>query len=178
MSVKNFIQISAVPGYQRARAQQRMRQDRIIATPLSNNQFRVRASGASNNVLSRHAVLNLDYYSVQTFDSDGELFATCTCPFGQKGEDGDQNICKHIEAALVARPAAVGFSAPKARALPEFGNGSIVIKIDRNVMTVSSSAQQMDGSEFLKPAMRSIRLRAGTGVVAYNKLLEFIDDTF
>ena len=176
MAVKNYIQISSVPNRKRLLAQERARIENISAVPLSNDQFRVKASRGYHNVLSRDAILNADYYEVRTYDSDGELFATCSCPFGERGDASDTNICKHIEAALKVRP--VPYKAPAAPrfALPVFESGKITIDIRRNALEVQATRTSTDG--FTNPSSRRRRLDVAGGERAFTKLLEFIDNTF
>lgn len=177
MPTQKFIQISQVPAHRRATAQLRARNEGITAVALSNDLFRVKSSRSILNVLNKFAVPNVDYYEVRTFDSDGELFATCTCPFGQKGEDGDTNICKHIEAALKVRPEKKPvFPTPtRIYKLPVFQDGKIVIDVSDADFLVRSFATNTDGSKAVSEATRRRRITRGTGLATFEKILEYLD---
>lgn len=174
MGFKKFIQISTIPAYKRLEAQRRVSRDGVYAVAISDDVFRVKSSGGFHNILSSSARPGIDFYEVQTYESDGELFATCTCPHGTKGEDDDQTLCKHIEAALKVRVAKRAPVVP----IPTFETGKIIIDVGRNELVVRSNATASDGTVLVAPTMRRKRITAGTGYSVVNKLLEFIDREF
>lgn len=155
-----FVQISLVPRQKRLAAQRRVATEGITAVGLSNDSFRVKASGARFNVLDRRASEGIDFYDVRTYESDGEVFATCSCPFGTDG-DVEHNVCKHIESALAVRKPGVPI-----RIEPQFQNGKIVIDIQRNEMTVNITKTNTFGAvETYTPVRKRISPASGETVI-------------
>jgi len=81
------------------------------------------------------------------------LFANCSCPFGQKDTDAgfeNNNICKHVEAALIERSKLVRTrtlvrTRPRL-AVPEFVRSRFVIEISKNRLDAQIHVTDSDGN--------------------------------
>lgn len=162
-----FIQLSQVPEFKRISAQRRARQEGKLAIGLTRDQFRVQASNSFVHPLRPDARDGVDFYTQQFFESNGDLYVTCSCPFGQKGEDDDANVCKHIEAALVVR-----IKMPVVAPKPVFEHGTIVIDVQSGEFSVNADAFNNFGGN--TPVTFKRTIRRGDGEQVYRNIINYL----
>jgi len=168
-----FIKLSSVPSNKRAIAQGRVVREGIIAHRVTEDKFRVKASDTFLHPSVPFGVLNSDFYEVTFFESDGDLYTTCSCPFGTS-DGAEPNVCKHIESAVAQRGLKRATRMPSSRQpspLKIFGKGTVTIQFTPNNFEVKASFQNELGGR-LKSDVRFDRQVVGEGQSLMESLIE------